>query len=98
MKSSTAADEIERLQLSLRCQFWRRVLAGERYRRRQLQVPRQELVDTRNRMVGDARDHFAHKRWQIEPVEFGRSQQAVDRSGTITAGVATGEQIVLSVM
>ena len=59
-------------------------------------VPRQQLVDAVDRMVGDALEHVAQVRLGIEAVELGRLHQAVDRRGALAARVGAGEQVVLA--
>src|SRR5450755_4601756 len=76
---------------SLSYKFGRRVVAGERIGLRRLQIPRQQLVNTVDRMIGDALEHRADKRLGVVAVEFGAAQQAVDRRSSLTAGIAAGE-------
>jgi len=45
-------------------------------------------------MVGDAGQHVSEVRFGIETVEFGATDQAVDRGGALTAGIGAGEQVV----
>src|SRR5690606_40137389 len=47
-------------------------------------------------MIGDAREHGREIRLRIESVEPGRTDQAVDQSRALTAGIGTGEQVVLA--
>jgi hypothetical protein len=72
-------------------EFGRRVIAGERIGVRRLQIPRQQLVNTVDRMIGDALEHRADKRLKVVAVEFGATQQTVDRRSSLAAGIAPGE-------
>lgn len=47
-------------------------------------------------MVADATEHLAQERFGVIRVEFGRSDQAVERRSPIAAGVATGKEKVLA--
>ncbi len=47
-------------------------------------------------MLGDAREHLAQIGLGIQAVEFRRADQAVDRRGTLAAGVRPGEEVVLA--
>lgn len=58
--------------------------------------PRQQLLDAIDRMLGDTLDHIAQVRLGIDAVELGRTDQAVDRGGTLAAGIGTGEQVILA--
>ena len=49
-------------------------------------------------MVGNARQDFPQVSLRIEPVELGRLHQAVDRRGTLAAGIRAEEQEVLAFM
>jgi hypothetical protein len=69
---------------SLWREFGHRVIAGERIGVRRLQIPRQQLVDTVNRMIGDALEHRADKRLGVVAVEFSTAQQTVDRRSSLT--------------
>ena len=57
-------------------------------------VPRQELLDTIDRMFGDASEHVAQIRFRIQPVQFGRANKGINSGGTLASGVGAGEQIV----
>jgi hypothetical protein len=61
------------------------------------QVPGQEFPDPVDRMISDATKHCGHIRLRIDAVELRRSEQTVDRRGTLSAGIRSGEQIVLPV-
>ncbi len=56
-----------------------------------LQVPGQEFVDAVDRVIGDAFEYLADKRFRVVAVEFGSAHQAVDRRSSLTAGIAAGE-------
>jgi hypothetical protein len=45
-------------------------------------------------MLGDAFDDMPQIDLWIEPLEFGRADQAVNRGGSLTAGIGAGEEIV----
>ena len=60
------------------------------------EVPRQQLVDAVDRMLGDAREHVAEKRLGVVSVELRRAEQAIDRRGLFASGVAAGEEKVLA--
>src|SRR5664279_4210354 len=72
-------------------EFGRRVIAGERIGVRRLQIPRQQLVNTVDRVIGDSLEYRADKRLGVVAVEFGTAQQAVDRRRSLTAGIAAGK-------
>src|SRR5512144_2512871 len=59
-------------------------------------VPRQQLVDAVDGMLGNAREHLAQVGLRIEPVELGRLHQTVDRRRSLAARVRTHEQVVAS--
>ena len=59
-------------------------------------VPRQQLLDAVDRVLGDALEYLAQVRLGIEPVELGRFHQAVDRRGALAARVGPEEQVVLA--
>ena len=59
-------------------------------------VPRQQLLDAVDRMLGDAPKHVAQVRFGIEPIELGRLHQAVDRGGALAARVRAEEEVVLA--
>ena len=54
-------------------------------------VPGQELFDAVDRMVGDTGQDISEIRFGIETIEFGGAYQAVDRSGSLAAGIGAGE-------
>ncbi len=58
---------------------------------RRLQIPRKQLVNTIDRMIRDALEHRADKRFGVVAVEFGAAHQAVDRRSSLAAGIAAGE-------
>src|SRR5271155_2033793 len=58
------------------------------------EIPWQEILDAVDRMIGDAGQHISEIRFGIETVELGGADQAVDRGGTLTAGIGAGEQVV----
>jgi hypothetical protein len=59
------------------------------------EVPRQEFEDAVNGMIGDAFENVAKVEFRVEAVELGCTEQGINRSSTFSAGIRTGEQIVL---
>jgi hypothetical protein len=51
------------------------------------QVPRQELVNTVHRMIGDALQDMPEIELRIQVVEFGRAKQAVNGRRAFAAGI-----------
>ena len=49
-------------------------------------------------MIGYAGEHFAQIGFGIEVIEFRRTNQAVERSGTFSTLVGSGKQVVLPIM
>ena len=47
-------------------------------------------------MLGDLRQHLAQGGFGIQAVEFGRTDQAIHRSGTMSARIRPGEHQVLA--
>src|ERR1035441_2763776 len=72
-------------------EVWDRGVAGERIGVHRLQIPWQQLVNTVDRMIGDALEYRADKRLRVVAVEFCAAQQAVDRRSSLTAGIAAGK-------
>ena len=58
-------------------------------------VPREELLDAVDGMIGDASHHLAEICFRVETVEFRRGDQTVDNSSPISARIGTCEEIVL---
>ncbi len=82
---------VRRSRTALWREFWHRIIGGERIGVRRLQIPRQQLVNTVDRMIGDALEHRADIRFGVVVVEFGSAQQAVHRRSSLTTGIAAGE-------
>ena len=59
-------------------------------------MPRQQVVEFADSVVGNSLDDEAQISFRVEAIEFRRTDQAVNRGGTITAGIRTGKQEVLS--
>lgn len=59
-------------------------------------IPRQQLLDAIDRMLSNVHEHVSQVRLRIQLVELGRTQQRVDRRSTLTAGVGTRKQVILS--
>ena len=53
-------------------------------------VPRQQLCNTVDRVVGDALQHLAQVGLGIEVVQLGGSEQAIEGSGSFSSSVGTG--------
>ena len=51
------------------------------------EIPRKELVDLVDGMIGDACEHFPQVRFRIQPIELGRADQAVERGGSLAASI-----------
>jgi len=60
-----------------------------------IEIPRQQVFDPVDGMVGDASHHFPQMGFGIQTVEFRRTDQAVDRCGTFSSGIRSCEQAVL---
>ena len=50
-------------------------------------VPRQQLLNTVDRMIADALNYVAQIRFGVEAVELGRADQAVNGRSTLASGV-----------
>ena len=61
----------------------------------QIDIPRKQVVDPVDGMVGDARQDVLQIRFGIHPVQFGRADEAVDRCRPLAAGVGSSEEIIL---
>ena len=59
------------------------------------EVPRQQLVNVVDLVVGDAREHVPQIGFGIDAIEFRGADQAVDRSGSFTASILSREQVIL---
>jgi len=62
------------------------------------EVPRQQVSDKVHGVLGNARQDPTQVHFGIESVEFRGADQAVDGSGPLSAGIGTGEQVVLPLM
>jgi len=58
------------------------------------QIPGQELADAVDRVVGNSRQDGAKVERRINPVELGRSNQGIERSGALASGIGSKKQIV----
>jgi hypothetical protein len=58
------------------------------------EVPRQELLDTGDGMIGDVRQHMPQIGFGIEAVELGRTDEGVEDGGTFASAIGAGEEIV----
>ena len=57
------------------------------------EVPRQQFTDPFDRMIGDTFQYMAHVEFRIEAVEFGCSQQSIDRSRAFSSSI--GRQLIV---
>ena len=55
-------------------------------------VPGQQLVETSDRMVGDAGEHVGESSLGVDVVELGGGDQAVDDGVTLASTIGAGEQ------
>jgi hypothetical protein len=58
--------------------------------------PREQLVDSVDRVIGDARDDVAQVGFWVEPVELGSLDERVHLCGSNSAAVRTREEIIFS--
>ena len=59
-------------------------------------MPRQQLHDAIDRMLGDTLENIAQVGFRIELIELGRTDERVDNGRALTAAVSTGEEIIFS--
>jgi hypothetical protein len=59
-------------------------------------VPGQQFVDPFDRVLGDAFQYVGQIGLRVQVVDFGRTPQAVNRSGLFSAGVGTGKQVIFA--
>jgi hypothetical protein len=59
-------------------------------------IPRQQVVEFADSVVSNSLDDEAQISFRVEVVEFRRADQAVNRGGTITAGIRAGKQEILA--
>jgi hypothetical protein len=59
-------------------------------------MPGQELVDTVDRVVGDAGENVPEVGLRVEAVQGRGLDQGVEDRGSMTAGIGAGEQVVLA--
>ena len=57
-------------------------------------VPGQQFLDAIDRMVGDRRQDRAQVECRIEAIQFGGSDEAVERCSSMAAGVGTHKEVV----
>ena len=62
------------------------------------EVPRQQFMDPLDRMFCDTLQHLAQVVLGIETTQFSGFDQRVGHSRSLTTGIRTGEQPVLSIM
>ncbi len=58
------------------------------------EVPRQELLDTVDGMIGDVRQHMLQIGFGIEAVELGRPDEGIEDGGAFASAIGAGEEIV----
>ena len=71
--------------------FGHRVIAAECSGVRRLEIPREQLCDSVDRMIGDPLEHRTHKGFWVVTIEFGAADKAVDRRSSLATGIATHE-------
>lgn len=59
-------------------------------------TPRQQVVELADSVVSNSLDDEAQISFRVEVVEFRRADQAVNRCGTLAAGIRTGKQEILA--
>src|SRR5690606_7281822 len=59
-------------------------------------IPRQELGNTVDRMLGDAAEHVSKVRLRIDPVELGGTDERVDRCSPLATGIGSRKQVILT--
>jgi len=59
-------------------------------------VPRQQVVDPADGMVGDTFEDMVEVEFRIEAVELGGAEQRIDDGGAFATGVRACEEIVLT--
>ena len=62
--------------------------AARQFRRH---IPRQQLGDFVDALFVDMGDDVAQIRLGIEPIEFGGTDQTIDRCGTLATGIRAGK-------
>jgi hypothetical protein len=60
------------------------------------QIPWQQIGDAADGVLGDAGEHGSEIVLRVDSVELGRTDERVDGSGALAAGVGSGEKIVLA--
>ena len=55
-------------------------------------MPRQELIEARDRMLGDAAQDVGEPCLRVDPIELGGADQGVDRRRALATTIGTGEQ------
>ncbi len=58
------------------------------------EVPRQQLLDSTNGMIRYAREHVPQIAFWIKPIQFSRSDQAIEDGSMLSPGIGPGEQII----
>ena len=61
-------------------------------------LPRQQVLDAVDGMLGDAREHLAQVLFGVQVVEFRATDQTVEGGGARSAPIGTCEEIILPVM
>jgi len=62
----------------------------------QRNVPGQQLAHPIDRVLGNVLKHVGQIGLRVQVVEFGRTDQAVNRSRSFSAGIGTGKQVIFA--
>jgi hypothetical protein len=65
-------------------------------RKRGSQVPRQELLDAVDGVIGNALQHGAKVEFWVETVQLGRTEQTIERCGPFPTGVGARKKIAFA--
>jgi hypothetical protein len=57
-------------------------------------IPGQKFLDAIDWVICDALEDVAQVGFRIEPIEFGRTDEAIERCGALAASVRAREQII----
>src|SRR5882672_9375429 len=82
----------------------RRDFSSGRQRRRNLRgliqlighIPRQQLLDAIDRMIGDALEYVVQIALRVDVIKFATFHETINDRRTLTAGVGSEEQIIAS--
>ena len=59
-------------------------------------LPREQVLDAVDGMLGDAREHLAQVLFWVQVVEFRGADQTVEGGGALSAPIGTCEEIILA--